>query len=728
MGFPFTQWQQRKLLIKVVAAFTLPTVILLAVTSFYIIESSLAINMAIQDMNAVQNAGYLDRMAYAMQEERDNAMVFMSAASPQTTSYLFDQYKYTDYVIVSTPWPNRLDVNSRPEYTTKMAFQIYISNHRNARKQPSNTMFMEMDFYTEVIKTLILWLNGALVESKTSERWKQMVAYENVIACQEIASIERSLGVYYFTNGGFDDKEQLKLFTTQINIFDSKYSTARQYSDIVPAFSKSDVIVDGQDLGVTIQRYRNEIIHGQMNVSSLPTAYDWLDKTSLYLDYLRDIQNRVKEDVILGLKMLVNNEMEPIFGGICILIIISIVYPLMVRNINRAIKEINDYTEMMLNQCNALDEEKKRSDSLLCKMLPPSIADDMKNGGRSKLESFSHITVFFSSIVNFNDLVERLTPKQLITFLNNVFKQIDTCIDKYDAYKVETIGDICVVTSGLPKRNKNNATEIANLALDIINTVFQAEIEDGFIVTFRFRMGISSGAAMGGIVGTQTLQYCVFGDTMNIASRMSSHGLPNTIHMSSNTRQLLKRTGRYVIESRGLIDIKGKGQMATYLLVGRNDCLGHLEISVPGRDGDTPRHEIPCFSGAGRAHDKDNKTSNGSEVSDIGFLRLETRNVVSVVGDAVDGGARGALDGAADGAGGGTGGGSAGGGSAGGSAGGGGGGASFVDGNGRGGATIGGDSDASNDEYDIEEIERYYKKKANEIEMKITSLEMLQQT
>jgi len=93
-----------------------------------------------------------------------------------------------------------------------------------------------------------------------------------------------------------------------------------------------------------------------MNVSSLPTAYDWLDKTSLYLDYLRDIQNRVKEDVILGLKMLVNNEMEPIFGGICILIIISIVYPLMVRNINRAIKEINDYTEMMLNQCNALDE------------------------------------------------------------------------------------------------------------------------------------------------------------------------------------------------------------------------------------------------------------------------------------------------------------------------------------------------------------------------------------
>ena len=75
-----------------------------------------------------------------------------------------------------------------------------------------------------------------------------------MISCQEIASIERSLGVYYFSNGGFDNKEQHRLFTTQVNIFDSKYETARKYSDIVPPFSKSDVVTEGQDLGIIIQR------------------------------------------------------------------------------------------------------------------------------------------------------------------------------------------------------------------------------------------------------------------------------------------------------------------------------------------------------------------------------------------------------------------------------------------------------------------------------------------
>ena len=108
-------------------------------------------------MNAVQNAGYLDRMAYAMQEERDNAMVFMSAASPQTTSYLFDQYKYTDYVIVSTPWPNRLDVNSRPEYTTKMAFQVLYCS--NSMKPPFETppTLMSCWIGTSVVADHVRW-------------------------------------------------------------------------------------------------------------------------------------------------------------------------------------------------------------------------------------------------------------------------------------------------------------------------------------------------------------------------------------------------------------------------------------------------------------------------------------------------------------------------------------------------------------------------------------------
>jgi len=93
-------------------------------------------------------------------------------------------------------------------------------------------------------------------------------------------------------------------------------------------------------------------------------------------------------------------------------------------------------------------QKKKRSDSLLCKMLPSNTVDQLKRGERGRIDSFNHITIFFSSIVNFDDFVEKLNAPQLITFLNNVFNKFDGIIASYDAYKVETIGDICVITSG----------------------------------------------------------------------------------------------------------------------------------------------------------------------------------------------------------------------------------------------------------------------------------------
>ena len=110
-----------------------------------------------------------------------------------------------------------------------------------------------------------------------------------------------------------------------------------------------------------IHRYRNEISHDNLNATSLPIAYDWLDKTSLYLSYLRGIQSKVNEDVIQGLQNLAKQETKPILGGLSIMFIISIVYPLMVRNIKKVIRDINDYTETMLDQCNILNEVKRIS-------------------------------------------------------------------------------------------------------------------------------------------------------------------------------------------------------------------------------------------------------------------------------------------------------------------------------------------------------------------------------
>jgi len=254
------------------------------------------------------------------------------------------------------------------------------------------------------------------------------------------------------------------------------------------------------------------------------------------------------------------------------------------------IKLMEAYTaslEYIVSQRTAsIQEEKAKGDDLLNKMLPPLIAEELKSGKNPQPEFFKSVTIYFSDIIGFGALTSQSTPLQVVAILNHLYEKMDSVIENHDVYKVETIGDCYMVASGLPIRNGDrHAGEICNMSLELLqafNGVSYCGYENRQV---QLRVGIHSGPCVAGVVGTKMPRYCLFGDTVNTASRMESGGFALKIHLSSDTYGLLENLGGYIADCRGEIAVKGRGQMTTYWLQGREginyDLPGeHLALSA----------------------------------------------------------------------------------------------------------------------------------------------------
>ncbi|CAM5115282.1 unnamed protein product [Eretmochelys imbricata] len=219
-----------------------------------------------------------------------------------------------------------------------------------------------------------------------------------------------------------------------------------------------------------------------------------------------------------------------------------------------------------------LMHEKQKTDRLLYSMLPKQVADDLRQGKPSQAQSYVIATIFFSDIVGFTQLSSTSTPYQVVDFLNKLYTTFDEIIDNYDVYKVETIGDAYMVVSGVPKENGiRHASEIASMALDLVAVCKTFRIPHKPNTQLKIRAGIHSGPVVAGVVGTKMPRYCLFGDTVNTASRMESTSEALKIQCSSNTYQLLEHIGEYILVCRGNLQVKGKGDMVTYWLEGKQN-------------------------------------------------------------------------------------------------------------------------------------------------------------
>uniref|UniRef100_A0A7N4V866 Guanylate cyclase n=1 Tax=Sarcophilus harrisii TaxID=9305 RepID=A0A7N4V866_SARHA len=217
--------------------------------------------------------------------------------------------------------------------------------------------------------------------------------------------------------------------------------------------------------------------------------------------------------------------------------------------------------------------ERDRADRLNFMLLPRLVVKSLKEKGFVEPELYEEVTIYFSDIVGFTTICKYSTPMEVVDMLNDVYKSFDHILDHHDVYKVETIGDAYMVASGLPKRNGNrHAVDIAKMALDILSFMGSFELQHLPGLPVWIRIGVHSGPCAAGVVGIKMPRYCLFGDSVNTASRMESTGLPLRIHVSGSTIAILKRTEcQFLYEVRGETYLKGKGTETTYWLTGVKD-------------------------------------------------------------------------------------------------------------------------------------------------------------
>jgi class 3 adenylate cyclase len=238
----------------------------------------------------------------------------------------------------------------------------------------------------------------------------------------------------------------------------------------------------------------------------------------------------------------------------------------------RAFHRMNQKTHQYVRRLQAREAELKQThaqaEKLLLNILPASIADKLKQGISPIADYYPSATVLFADLVGFTELSGRITPTELVKILNELFTEFDQLAEQHDLEKIKTIGDAYMIVAGVPMPRVDHAQAMADMALDM-QAIIQRRMTENACNNLNIRIGMHSGPVLAGVIGIKKFIYDVWGDAVNVASRMESHGVVGEIQVSATTWQILKN--QYVFQPKRMISIKGKGEMGTYLLDRRID-------------------------------------------------------------------------------------------------------------------------------------------------------------
>jgi class 3 adenylate cyclase len=227
-------------------------------------------------------------------------------------------------------------------------------------------------------------------------------------------------------------------------------------------------------------------------------------------------------------------------------------------------RSFNSMVDDLGAQTRTIEKQRDENQELLLNILPEPIADRLKSGETPIADSFGGVSVVFADLVGFTPYAASKPANQVVEILGRIFTEFDETAEELGLEKIKTIGDAYMAVAGLPIRSEGHAGAAARFGLAMLDIIrrFNADHGTGFDV----RVGINSGPVVAGVIGKHKFVYDLWGDTVNVASRMESHGVPGTVHISKTTWDNLQFEGGFEAEERGEIEIKGRGSMPTYLL------------------------------------------------------------------------------------------------------------------------------------------------------------------
>lgn len=211
----------------------------------------------------------------------------------------------------------------------------------------------------------------------------------------------------------------------------------------------------------------------------------------------------------------------------------------------------------------SLEIEQARSEKLLLNILPAPIAERLKANDMRIADYYDSVTVMFADLVNFTQMSEKMSPTQLVDLLSQVFLKFDQLAEKYQVEKIKTIGDAYMVVSGAPVVCTNHAQRIAAMALEMQSALKEVAARTGW--DLNMHIGIHSGAVVAGVIGSSKFSYDLWGDTVNLASRMEETCVAGAIQVTAATQRLLKDD--YLFSVKSAVEVKGKGVLDTFMLL-----------------------------------------------------------------------------------------------------------------------------------------------------------------
>jgi adenylate cyclase len=403
------------------------------------------------------------------------------------------------------------------------------------------------------------------------------------------ANILNNLGIVFEFQGMFD--QELKSYQDALSLFEEIADTvgiAISNGNIANVFYSNGACKEGlvyAKKGYDLAAHTQKLPIKKDMLYTLFVMYDCLgdcDKKSYYFNRYIEVKDSIfnieskkiledvnaqyetekKENQILLLSK--NKELdETIKNALAAAVAFTIIIVLVVF---RSYKQKQKANVLLTTQNEIIESERKKSDALLLNILPVETAEELKEKGFAEARTFESVTVMFTDFKDFTKVAESLDAKSLVKEIDYVFRKFDEIITYYNIEKIKTIGDAYMAAAGLPIENSTHAADMVNAALEILETIekIKTDRKNNGLPFFEIRIGIHTGPVVAGIVGTKKFAYDIWGDAVNVASRMESSGEAGKINISGSTFELVK--DKFVCVYRGKVTAKNKGEIDMYFV------------------------------------------------------------------------------------------------------------------------------------------------------------------